>query len=102
MADPADPGSANESAEKELLPTLGARPPGSEPAGSRPPNHGYLSFGERGRRAAAERKARGLELDCHEAHVEELVDLIRTAARTGQSYAGWIYVGSIDAAIPIT
>jgi nitrogen regulatory protein P-II 1 len=43
-----------------------------------------------------------LELHCQDAHVEELVNLIRSAARTGQSNAGWIYVGSIDSAIPIT
>ncbi len=61
MADRADPGSANESAEKEPLPAAEVRRAGSEPAGSSPPDHGYLSFDERGRRAAAERKARGLE-----------------------------------------
>lgn len=43
-----------------------------------------------------------VELHCQESHVDELVDLIRRAGRTGQTNAGWIYVASIDAAIPIT
>jgi nitrogen regulatory protein P-II 1 len=43
-----------------------------------------------------------LELHCHDSHVEELVERIRMAGRTGQANAGWIYVATIDGAIPIT
>ena len=43
-----------------------------------------------------------LELHCLDAHVDELVERIRVAGRTGQENAGWIYVAAIDAAIPIT
>jgi nitrogen regulatory protein P-II 1 len=33
-----------------------------------------------------------LELHCEDAHVDELVQAISDAGRTGQSSAGWIYV----------
>lgn len=42
-----------------------------------------------------------LELHCEDDHVKELVDIIRTVARTGQANAGWIYIADIDRAIPI-
>ena len=43
-----------------------------------------------------------LELHCEDSHVSELVEVIRSTGRTGQSNSGWIYIASIDAAIPIT
>ncbi len=42
-----------------------------------------------------------LELICDDDQVDELVDIIEHAARTGQADAGWIYVSGIVAAIPI-
>lgn len=42
-----------------------------------------------------------LELHCAGEHVDELVNVIRTAGRTGQANAGWIYVVDITNAIPI-
>ena len=42
-----------------------------------------------------------LELHCADEHVNELVSIIRTAGRTGQTNSGWIYVASIVDAVPI-
>lgn len=42
-----------------------------------------------------------LELHCEDAHVDDLVDVIRTSARTGQTNSGWIYVTDIVRAAPI-
>ncbi|MCW5662335.1 MAG: P-II family nitrogen regulator [Piscinibacter sp.] len=42
-----------------------------------------------------------LELHCNDEQVGELVDVIRRAARTGKSDAGWIYVHTIDDAIRV-
>ena len=42
-----------------------------------------------------------LELICEDDQVEELVDIIGRAARTGQAEAGWIYVSNIIQAIPV-
>ena len=42
-----------------------------------------------------------LELHCEDEHVDEIVAIIRTMARTGQSTAGWVYVAEIARAIPI-
>lgn len=36
-----------------------------------------------------------LELLCDDKHVEELVRIIRSTARTGQSTAGWVYVTQV-------
>jgi nitrogen regulatory protein P-II 1 len=43
-----------------------------------------------------------LELLCEDTEVDELVEAIRDAARTGQSQAGWITVTELARAIPIT
>jgi nitrogen regulatory protein P-II 1 len=43
-----------------------------------------------------------LELLCEDAEVDELVQAIRDAARTGQAQAGWITVTELARAIPIT
>lgn len=43
-----------------------------------------------------------LELHCADAQVDELVTVIREAARTGQANSGWIYVLDIASAIAIT
>ena len=42
-----------------------------------------------------------LELICEDDQVDELVDIIGRAARTGQAEAGWIYVSDIIQAIPV-
>ena len=42
-----------------------------------------------------------LELLCDDAHVAELADVIRSAARTGQANAGWVYVTEVTQAIAI-
>ena len=42
-----------------------------------------------------------LELLCDEAHVDELVAIIRAVARTGQANAGWVYVTEVQLALPI-
>ena len=42
-----------------------------------------------------------LELVCEDHQVNELVDIIGRAARTGQAEAGWIYVSDIIQAIPV-
>lgn len=42
-----------------------------------------------------------LELLCEEAHVDELVAIIRSVARTGQPSAGWVYVTEVHQALPI-
>lgn len=42
-----------------------------------------------------------LEVLCDESEVDELVQVIRDAARTGQSHAGWITVTHIAQAISI-
>lgn len=42
-----------------------------------------------------------LEVHCSGEHVDDLVAVIRTAARTGQVNSGWIYVADITASIPI-
>lgn len=39
-----------------------------------------------------------LELHCDDDCVEELVDAIRTSARTGRPGAGWIYITDVTAA----
>ncbi|MBT9455349.1 MAG: P-II family nitrogen regulator [Burkholderiaceae bacterium] len=43
-----------------------------------------------------------LELHCADEHVDELVDAIRGAGRTGQPNSGWIYVADIASAVAIT
>lgn len=43
-----------------------------------------------------------LELLCEDSEVDELVQAIRDAARTGQAQAGWITVTELACAIPIT
>jgi nitrogen regulatory protein P-II 1 len=42
-----------------------------------------------------------LELISNDEHVEELVNVIRTSARTGQSNSGWIYVSEIAQVVPV-
>lgn len=42
-----------------------------------------------------------LELHCEGGHVDELVEIIRTSAHTGQTSSGWIYVTDIVQAVPI-
>ena len=42
-----------------------------------------------------------LDLICEDDQVDELVDIIGRAARTGQAEAGWIYVSDIIQAIPV-
>lgn len=42
-----------------------------------------------------------LELVCEDQQVDELVAIVRRAARTGQADAGWIYVTDIVTAIPV-
>jgi len=42
-----------------------------------------------------------LGLICEDEQVDELVDIIGRAARTGQAEAGWIYVTDIVKAIPV-
>lgn len=42
-----------------------------------------------------------LELLCKEENVDELVAVIRKAARTGQANAGWITVTNVEQALPI-
>jgi nitrogen regulatory protein P-II 1 len=42
-----------------------------------------------------------LELLCDDAEVDELVDAIRSAALTGQAYAGWITVTELARAISV-
>jgi nitrogen regulatory protein P-II 1 len=42
-----------------------------------------------------------LELLCDEAHVDELVAIVRAVARTGQANAGWVYVTDVQQALPI-
>lgn len=42
-----------------------------------------------------------LELHCADVHVEDLVQIIHGAARTGQSNSGWIYVAEIVSATAI-
>jgi len=50
-----------------------------------------------------ERVTQEIQLDvfCEDDRVEALVELIRTTGRTGQATAGWVFVGSLDAGIPI-
>lgn len=43
-----------------------------------------------------------LELVCEDHQVDELVDIIKRAARTGQAEAGWIYVSDVVRAIPVS
>lgn len=42
-----------------------------------------------------------LELLCEDTEVDEIVDTLVAAARTGQSNAGWITVSDITRAVPI-
>lgn len=42
-----------------------------------------------------------VELHCHDEDVPALVEVIRRAARTGSTLAGWIYVVDIASAEPI-
>jgi len=42
-----------------------------------------------------------LELHCQDEQVDDLVDAIRRAGRTGQVNSGWIYVADIGAAVAI-
>ena len=42
-----------------------------------------------------------LELICEDDQVDELVEIIGRAARTGQGDAGWIYVSDIISAVPV-
>lgn len=42
-----------------------------------------------------------LELHCEGEHVDELVEVIRASAHTGQSRSGWIYVMDIAQAMSI-
>lgn len=42
-----------------------------------------------------------VELHCHDEDVPALIDVIRRAARTGSTVAGWIYVVDIVSAEPI-
>jgi nitrogen regulatory protein P-II 1 len=42
-----------------------------------------------------------LELLCEDTDVDELVNAIRTAARTGQPNAGWVTVADMTLAMPI-
>ena len=42
-----------------------------------------------------------LELLCEDSEVDEIVDTLVAAARTGQSNAGWITVSEISRAVPI-
>ena len=42
-----------------------------------------------------------VELHCDDADVQELVDAIRTAGRTGRSGAGCVYVSDIEGVHPI-
>lgn len=42
-----------------------------------------------------------LELHCEDGHVDELLEVIRTSAHTGQAISGWIYVMDIVQAVPI-
>jgi len=42
-----------------------------------------------------------LELICEDHQVDELVDIIERAARTGQREAGWVYVTDIVKATPV-
>ncbi len=42
-----------------------------------------------------------LELICEDALADRLVDVIRTAARTGQENAGWICVVDLERVVPI-
>ena len=43
-----------------------------------------------------------LELHCEDKHVDELVEIIRKAGKTGQVNSGWVYVIDITSALPIT
>lgn len=43
-----------------------------------------------------------LELLCEDADVDELVGVIRSAARTGQPNAGWVTVTDIVQAVPVS
>lgn len=42
-----------------------------------------------------------LELHCDDEHVNDLVEIIRRTARTGQSNAGWVYVTEVQQALPV-
>lgn len=42
-----------------------------------------------------------LELLCEDAHVGEVVKIIRGVGRTGQRCAGWVYVTDLQQAQPI-
>jgi len=42
-----------------------------------------------------------LELLCEDAHVDEVVKIIRRVGRTGQRCAGWVYVTDLQQALPI-
>jgi len=43
-----------------------------------------------------------LELLCDATEVDELVETIRTTARTGQPHAGWITVTDLDRAVEVS
>lgn len=43
-----------------------------------------------------------LELHCADEHVDELVNAIRVAGRTGQAGSGWIYVAETVSAVSIS
>lgn len=43
-----------------------------------------------------------LELTCADEHADELVEVIRTSARTGQPNAGWVFVTEVARAVPIS
>lgn len=42
-----------------------------------------------------------LELLCEDQQVDELIEIIQAAGRTGQSEAGWIYVTDILKVVPM-
>lgn len=43
-----------------------------------------------------------LELTCADEHADELVEVIRTSARTGQPNAGWVFVTEVARAVSIS
>lgn len=38
-----------------------------------------------------------LELVCEDAHLDELLDIVRSTGRTEQTHAGWVVVTNVDA-----
>lgn len=42
-----------------------------------------------------------LELHCEGEHVDELVEVIRTSAHTGQTNSGWVYIIDIEQTVQI-